>query len=541
MAALMTNLRACVCLVACVAVSGCATVAGTSLESELASQVERARGCGVEDLVLGRPMDASWSMSRLRAAATSEVTQRILDEYEPILGRHAFLSRWPADRALLVGRLKLEVFDTGTSAALAAQAVEECIERAISVYPAAAWELRGRLNARRSEPESKSLAYYSFSESASVASNPLQKLQALRLRRGVVDSGFSSCNWRLANYYEAKAHAPPGTGEFGLDAPDDFAADYAASWFSSRDLDGIRGWTFANIPRCEVLSQTDFLKARNDDSHHLISTAFGQSEVDRGVGGEVCDALDFELMFNPNSTRSPGGPLGAFGEIFTNQFQMSAERQLMKNSELDSLLRQLLVELRSTLPMNAAERTAQHRLIVPLAPTLFAREFECRVNQHFDFGTPQRFEIDNTPSIVLSSATVRHAMLAATDAWYARAEPNIERSSDALRKRFKIELAFLVAHELAHAYLDGGRSLRILESDIDCHAAMNVVATYGGSATLGVFGSSGTAISEERFDVWRLWSSSTIQDVGDRIRLANEILLRLRSPERASVHCNVLS
>nr|WP_315192342.1 hypothetical protein [uncultured Albidiferax sp.] len=525
-----STLQACINLVLFIAVTGCESLTGSDLEFELIGQVEQATTCSDTVARSARSADAVWSRKKLKSAASFEETRQILDEYKTTLGNNAFTSRWPADRALLIGRLILERLDSASPANTIAQNIERCVKSAMAVHPAAAWELRGRLNSRRSESESKSLAYYSFSKAANLATDSIDKLRALRLRQTLVDDGLTTCQSRLADYYEAEDQKIlSGASEYSITAPDDSLSDYVASWFTTESLNQMRQWAFLNIPRCQLLSSTAILKAKNLQSSNIILTAFGQADIEESPNGDVCDSLDYIGLFNPISIQSSGNPLGWLGSAITNSMQMSLERKKMQNSQIENLLQEILLDLRSNLTAVEKEKTSTHKFITPLTPTLFAREFECRITQHSDFSQPQRFEIDNTPSIVVSSATIRHAMLTATSAFFNVTSSKVDQPVKVLQRRFKVELSFLVAHELAHAYLDGGRNLGISEAEIDCHAIQNIFSTYGKDATLGVFGSSGTALSEGRFDTWRLWSPSTIEEVGRRIRLAQSQLQKLAS------------
>lgn len=527
------------CMAALAYVSGCAANDQITLERRLFLEVENAETC--RDLTVHKEFEKNpfwqknynaalpdfspqqevfWIYSKMLALAESTALRSILEEYASIFGDSAPVSRWNADRGLLVGRILIEKPSNKEVTQELINDIEVCISESMKIHPSEAWELRGRLYQKSINPAAQSYAVFAFTKAAQLSNDSTSKLHALRLRENILGEGWSSCQERLADFYIKSSEGAEGSdADMRPRRPDDTNIDYSASYFSGSSLENMQK-KFRNIPRCRSLSTESFLKPTNDEAQKLLSASLGQSEMASHESGEICDAYNLSVNFDPDEYRGgEGSAMMGWLSLFGKD-----SKEMYNNQKVNELILQLLSELRSALPENQRRKVEHHKILTPLAPTLFLREYECRIYAPYVFSSGGHFEIDNTPSIVVSSGVVRQAMLETANHLFEQHREYSDLNVEKIKRRFRLELAFVFAHEFAHAYVDEGRSFSIDESTLDCFAAKNVANAYGREATLGVFESIGGAISDGRVDLWRLWSQDTVKKMTERISLSKEWL-----------------
>lgn len=501
-------------------------------EAELASALQQPGACGDQGQAFRGFQHADfspWRLSELKRRLPAGAWHAAVDDLAAASGpRHgrahaARLGPWLRARWML---------DTGQGPFNAAELAEvsACIDQVLEPMGAPAWLLRGRLMLRQHGLDGAAQAVHAFTRAAEAPNAAAWRSEALR-RRVEAWRRMGPCDLRLAQYWiRADGVLTADAASASPRAPDDADDDYAGTRQSLASLQRLIDWRFGQLPRCSnQRSLTQLLSGVSPRARQVLSQALAYEGGDTGPGDSFCDPFDHEDAFNPASRASRDSVLHVLGELMKD----ASRRDRLDGTALDGVLQALLQQLRATLPEAAQRATALHRVTIPLAPSIYLREYECRITSSFGFGRPTTFAIDRQPRIVVSSMALRHALLTSAD----RLRPALQSPSvpvDALARSLlngvQRQLAFALAHELAHAYVQGGRNLAVSERALDCAAAVNVKAAFGPDAGLGLFASmADAALEESRRDQWRLWDKGSAESAVERVKAAGDLLATLPS------------
>jgi hypothetical protein len=484
-----------------------------------------------------------WRMSVLRSLLPEQPWQSAVDAVLPLVG-----DRQPPAYGARVGPLlKAHVLlsgggDTPLHADELAE-LTQCIESVAAIDSAAAWVLRGQLKLRQHGLDGAAHAAHAFTRAAADDAPEAVRREAFENRRRLWGR-MNTCDHRLANYLirTDRQLTPDEPSEFRMQ-PDDSNDDYAGTRSGAAGLAELLRWKFAHIPACKGRpTKASLLAGGTSRATQVLAAAIGTA-ASGDAGAEVfCDPFDHDEAFNPFSRVSRPTGLHALSELLKDGLR----RDTLNDEAIVAQVQAVLDRLWQALPEPAQVASGRHRVVVPLAPQRFLREYACRVVAIGSsyLGTPTSFVVDRRPTVVVSSAVVRHALFSSAERLapqVAAEDRSIESLAADLVEGFQMEMAFVLAHELAHAYVDGGRSFAVKEQALDCAAAVNLRAAFGPNATMGLFGSMAEAALEPgRQDQWRLWDPTTVETAVERVGAVHRLLAAPPVPaDGVLAHCGV--